>query len=98
MAHSYYCHLSLEQNLPMLPDWMLPHAGQNTKDLVSTTFLQSLGVSGAAASGVMFKYVFLFVVFGAFLEMSGATKFIIDFATKTFWSNSRGSRDGVGDG
>ena len=83
MAHSYYCHLSLEQNLPMLPDWMLPHAGQNTKDLVSTTFLQSLGVFGAAAS-VMFKYVFLFVVFGAFLEMSGATKFIIDFATKTF--------------
>ena len=32
----------------------------------------------------MFKYVFLFVVFGAFLEMSGATQFIIDFATKTF--------------
>ena len=83
MAHSYYCHLSLEQDLPMLPDWMLPHAGQNTKDLVSTTFLQSLGVFGAAAS-VMFKYVFLFVVFGSFLEMSGATKFIIDFATKTF--------------
>lgn len=83
MAHSYYCHLSLENDLPMLPDWMLPHAGQNTKDLVSTTFLQSLGVFGAAAS-VMFKYVFLFVVFGAFLEMSGATKFIIDFATKTF--------------
>ena len=63
MAHSFYCHLSLEQDLPMLPDWMLPHAGQNTKDLVSTTFLQSLGVFGAAAS-VMFKYVFLFVVFG----------------------------------
>ena len=83
MAHSFYCHLSLEQDLPMLPDWMLPHAGQNTKDLVSTTFLQSLGVFGAAAS-VMFKYVFLFVVFGSFLEMSGATKFIIDFATKTF--------------
>jgi len=83
LAHSYYCHLSLEQDLPMLPDWMLPHAGQNTKDLVSTTFLQSLGVFGAAAS-VMFKYVFLFVVFGSFLEMSGATKFIIDFATKTF--------------
>ena len=35
------------------------------------------------AADVMFKYVFLFVVFGAFLEMSGATQFIIDFATKT---------------
>jgi TRAP transporter 4TM/12TM fusion protein len=32
----------------------------------------------------MFKYVFLFVIFGSFLEMSGATQFIIDFATKTF--------------
>ncbi len=62
---------------------MLPHAGQNVKDIVSTTFLQSLGVFGPAAS-VMFKYVFLFVVFGSFLEMSGATQFIIDFATKTF--------------
>ncbi len=83
MAHSYYCYFSIEHDLPMLPDWMLPHAGQNMKDIVSTTFLQSLGVFGPAAA-VMFKYVFLFVVFGSFLEMSGATKFIIDFATKTF--------------
>ncbi|MEM6470250.1 MAG: TRAP transporter fused permease subunit [Planctomycetota bacterium] len=83
VAHSYYCYGSLEYNWVQMPDWLLPHAGQSTKDIVSTTFLQSLGVFGPAAS-VMFKYVFLFVVFGSFLEMSGATQFIIDFATKTF--------------
>ncbi len=83
IAHSYYCYGSLEYGWPIMPDWMLPHAGQNMKDIVSTTFLQSLGVFGPAAT-VMFKYVFLFVIFGSFLEMSGATQFIIDFATKTF--------------
>ncbi len=83
VAHSYYCYGSFRYDWPVLPDWMLPHAGQSVKDIVSTTFLQSLGVFGPAAS-VMFKYVFLFVVFGSFLEMSGATQFIIDFATKTF--------------
>jgi TRAP transporter 4TM/12TM fusion protein len=83
VAHSYYCYGSFRYDWPVLPDWMLPHAGQSMDDIVSTTFLQSLGVFGPAAS-VMFKYVFLFVVFGSFLEMSGATQFIIDFATKTF--------------
>lgn len=83
IAHSYYCYGSFRYDWPVLADWMLPHAGQSMKDIVSTTFLQSLGVFGPAAS-VMFKYVFLFVVFGSFLEMSGATQFIIDFATKTF--------------
>lgn len=83
VAHSYYCYGSLRYDWVEMPNWMLPHAGQNVKDIVSTTFLQSLGVFGPAAS-VMFKYVFLFVVFGSFLEMSGATQFIIDFATKVF--------------
>jgi TRAP transporter 4TM/12TM fusion protein len=83
VAHSYYCYGSAQYGWPVMPEWMLPHAGQNAKDIVSTTFLQSLGVFGPAAS-VMFKYVFLFVVFGSFLEMSGATQFIIDFATKSF--------------
>ncbi len=81
--HSWYCYASYEFNWPILPDWMLSHGGQNLKDIVATTFLQSLGVFGQAAT-VMFVYVFLFVVFGAFLEMSGATQFIIDFATKAF--------------
>ena len=80
LAHAYFA--------PNLPDWMFPHAGKSATQLVSATFLQSLGVLGPAA-GVMFKYVFLFVVFGAFLEMSGATQFVIDFAQRLF-GRSRG--------
>ena len=62
VAHSYYCYGSFRYDWPAMPDWALPHAGQSVKDIVSTTFLQSLGVFGPAAS-VMFKYVFLFVIF-----------------------------------
>jgi TRAP transporter 4TM/12TM fusion protein len=83
VAHSYYCFGSLRFGWPVMPDWLLPHAGQSIKDIVSTTVLQSLGVLGPAAN-VMFTYVFLFVIFGAFLEMSGATQFIIDFAIRAF--------------
>ncbi|MEZ6130977.1 MAG: TRAP transporter fused permease subunit [Planctomycetaceae bacterium] len=83
IGHSWYCHASYEFNWAEMPGWLLPHAGQNLRDIVSTTFLQTLGVFGPAAD-VMFKYVFLFVVFGAFLEVSGATQFIIDFAEKVF--------------
>lgn len=83
IVHSYYCYVSVRDGLPPVPEWLLPHAGQDVDYLVSATFAQSLGVFGPAAS-VMFKYVFLFVVFGAFLEMSGATQFIIDFAERCF--------------
>ncbi len=89
MAHSFYCDLSSHKEFPAVPDWLLPHAGQGMDYLVSTTFSQSLGVFGPAA-GVMFKYVFLFVVFGAFLEMSGATQFIIDLAKKCFGGSPGG--------
>ena len=89
VAHSFYCHLAFRKGFPAVPDWLLPHAGQDLDYLVSATFAQSLGVFGPAA-GVMFKYVFLFVVFGAFLEMSGATQFIIDFAEKCFGNSPGG--------
>ena len=83
VAHTYYCFGVGEYHWPEMPDWLLPHRGQEVRDIVSTTFLQTLGVFGPAAS-VMFKYVFLFVVFGTFLEMSGATQFIIDFSERVF--------------
>jgi TRAP transporter 4TM/12TM fusion protein len=83
VAHSYYSFVSYRHGLPLMPDWLLPHAGQSLPDIAGTAFLQTLGVFGPAA-GVMFQYVFLFVVFGAFLEMSGATRFIIDFAERLF--------------
>lgn len=81
IAHAYFA--------PDLPDWLLPHRGLKPKQIVSSTFLQSLGVLGPAAS-VMFRFVFLFVVFGAFLEMSGATQFIIDFSEKVFGRGAGG--------
>ena len=89
VAHTLYCYYSLRNGWPILPDWLFPHAGQNPRDVVGTTFLQSLGVFGPAAS-VMFRYVFLFVVFGAFLEMSGATRFIMRFAERVFGTRPGG--------
>ncbi len=83
ILHSYYCYLSNTEGLPQLPSWLFPHSGQSAEQLVATTFLQSTGVFGPAAD-VMFKYVFLFAVFGCFLEMTGATDFIIRFAEKVF--------------
>ncbi len=81
VLHAYFA--------PQLPDWLLPHQGQSPKQIVSVTFLQSLGVLGPATS-VMFKFVFLFIVFGAFLEMSGATQFIIDFSQRLFYRSVGG--------
>jgi TRAP transporter 4TM/12TM fusion protein len=83
VGHSFYCYLASAHGWAAMPDMLFPHKGQSLNSIVSTTFLQDLGVFGPAAT-VMFKYVFLFVVFGSFLEMSGATQFIIDFAEKVF--------------
>ncbi|HSK76739.1 MAG TPA: TRAP transporter fused permease subunit [Thermoanaerobaculia bacterium] len=74
---------------PVLPDWLLPHRGYDAERIIGQSFLQSQGVFGVALS-VMFSYVFLFVVFGALLEATGATEFIIAFARRIF----RGSPGG----
>ena len=66
-----------------LPEWAFFHKGYDVKRIAAQSFLRTEGVFGVAMR-VMFTYVFLFVVFGAFLEMSGATKFIIDFARRVF--------------
>jgi len=66
-----------------MPDWLFPHRGYSVERIVGQTFLQSQGVFGIALK-VMFSYVFLFVIFGAMLERTGATKFIIDFSRNLF--------------
>ncbi len=66
-----------------LPDWLFPHRGYSLQRILSQTYLQSQGVFGIALS-VMFTYVFLFVIFGALLQATGATQFIIDFARRVF--------------
>ncbi len=66
-----------------MPDWFFPHRGYSVERIVAQAFLQAQGTFGVAL-GVMFTYVFLFVIFGAFLSASGATLFIIDFAQAVF--------------
>jgi len=68
---------------PSLPDWLLSHRGYAFDRIVSQTFLHSQGVFGVALR-VMFTYVVLFVVFGALLEATGATGFILDLARRLF--------------
>jgi len=74
---------------PTLPDWLFPHRGYGIERIVAQTFLHSQGVFGTALR-VMFVYVFLFVLFGAFLKATGATRFIIDFAQRAFGRSSGG--------
>ncbi len=74
---------------PALPSWLIPHRGYDLERTVSQTVLHGQGVFGVAL-GVMFRYVFLFVVFGAFLGATGATGFIIEFAKRIF-RNSTGA-------
>ncbi len=77
-----YCFLG-----PYLPDLLLPHRGYTLGRVVSQVFLHSQGVFGIALR-VMFAYVFLFVVFGALLELTGVTAFILELARRLFSRSS----------
>ncbi|MEE2638714.1 MAG: TRAP transporter fused permease subunit [Acidobacteriota bacterium] len=74
---------------PSMPDWLFPHRGYSIPRIVAQAFLQAQGTFGVALS-VMFTYVFLFVIFGAFLSATGATRFIIDFAQSVFGNSPGG--------
>jgi TRAP transporter 4TM/12TM fusion protein len=74
---------------PLMPDWLFPHRGYSVDRIVGQTFLQAQGVFGVALN-VMFTYVFLFVVLGALLQMTRATEFIMDLATRTFKGSAGG--------
>ena len=71
------------------PSWLFPHRGYSVSRIVAQTFLHSQGIFGVALN-VMFTYVFLFVIFGAFLEATGATRFIVDFAQRVFGKSPGG--------
>jgi TRAP transporter 4TM/12TM fusion protein len=73
----------------VLPNWLLPHRGYDLSRTISHTILQGQGVFGVALR-VMFTYVFLFVIFGAFLKATGATRFIVDFARRLFRNSPGG--------
>ena len=68
--------------LPWLGDWMpglLSHRGASVDRLVGQLYLGQEGIFGLPL-GVAATYVFMFVLFGAFLERTGAGKFFIDLA------------------
>jgi TRAP transporter 4TM/12TM fusion protein len=59
-----------------LPE-LIAHAGDTFPDLSTSIFYKSDGVFGIMAN-VLATYIILFVIFGAFLEKSGAQRFFID--------------------
>ncbi len=68
--------------LPALGDWLpgiLAHRGYSIDRLVGTLYLGQEGIFGLPM-GVAATYIFIFVLFGAFLEVTGAGKFFIDLA------------------
>jgi TRAP transporter 4TM/12TM fusion protein len=68
--------------LPFLADWMpgiLNHRGYSLERLASQMTLGAEGIFGIPL-GVAATFVFTFVLFGAFLEVTGAGKFFIDLA------------------
>ena len=70
-----------------MPDWLFPHRGYSVQRIVSQTFLHSQGAFGIALR-VMFTYVFLFVLFGALLERTGAINYVLDLARRVFGSST----------
>lgn len=68
--------------LPWLGEWLpgiLSHRGYNIERLVAQLYLGQEGIFGLPL-GVAATYVFIFVLFGAVLEVTGAGKFFIDLA------------------
>lgn len=68
--------------LPFLADLLpgiLAHRGYTVERIVSTLYLGQGGIYGTPL-GVAATFVFIFILFGAFLEVTGAGKFFIDLA------------------
>jgi TRAP transporter 4TM/12TM fusion protein len=59
--------------------WILKHRGFGIEVIVSQVYCAMEGYYGIATA-FMVKYVVMFIIFGAFLEKSGAGKFFIDLA------------------
>ena len=69
-----------------MPGWLFPHRGYSVERIISQTFLHG-GVFGVALR-VMFTYVFLFVLFGTFLETTGATGYILNMTRRIFGAST----------
>ncbi len=63
---------------PWMPD-LLAHKGYSVERIVTTLYLTTEGIWGLP-TGVAATFVFVFILFGAFLERSGGGDFFIDLA------------------
>ena len=63
---------------PYMP-YLFSHKGYSVERIATTLFLTTEGIFGVPL-GVAATFVFIFVLFGAFLEVSGAGNFYINFA------------------
>ena len=72
-------------SLPWLGEFMpgiLAHRGYDIKRIVAQLYLGQEGIYGIPL-GVAATFVFIFILFGAFLELTGAGQFFIDMAYAT---------------
>lgn len=63
---------------PYMPD-LLAHKGYSVERIVTTLYLTTEGIWGLP-TGVAATFVFVFILFGAFLERTGGGDFFIDLA------------------
>lgn len=73
---------------PHMPG-LLGHRGFNITRIVSHMYMTTEGIMGTPL-GVSATFVFMFILFGAFLEKTGVGKFFIDFAYSLTGSSKSG--------
>jgi len=66
------------------------HRGYNLKRVVSTLYMDTAGIYGQVC-GISATYIFLFVLFGAFLESTGCGEFFIDLSAAVFGKTRGGA-------
>ena len=77
-----YAFAGARGEMPFLADWMpgiMNHRGYSLERVASQMTLGAEGIFGLPL-GVAATFIFVFVLFGAFLEVTGAGKFFIDLA------------------
>ncbi|MBI4483570.1 MAG: TRAP transporter large permease subunit, partial [Acidobacteria bacterium] len=72
-----------------LPDYLAPHGGYQWDRIVGQSYATMEGIYGLTLY-VIFYYVFLFVLFGTFLEATGATDFLLNFSRWLFGGYTAG--------
>jgi len=76
MVSLFVVYIFFGQNLP---GWLGGHVGFSIRRIISNLYLSTNGMFGIIAH-VMLKYVFLFYLFGKFLEWTNALGFIMKFS------------------